>query len=387
VRKFRTGVAGIHSGLFGLLVFAAFLGGLLVLLAVRFTGLGQTLVVQPPTQQEEAPLPQQNVQPRKETGYENSTIEVVEKVGPAVVMITTTKLVEVNDFFFGLVGYREVQGLGSGVIFRKDGYILTNNHVISKAEKILAVLSDGRSFPAEVVGADPLTDLAVLKIKGDNLPTAGFGDSDRLRVGQMAIAIGNPIGETLKNTVTVGVISALGRSLQINQNVTLGDLIQTDASINPGNSGGPLLDSKGRVIGINTAIIQEAQGIGFAIPISRAAEISNLLIKEGRVRRGGIGIRYIPFDRSSKKMAESRFRINLPTDEGFLITTVLQGGPADQAGLRVGDVIVAINGQSISDGVDFQRLDLRVGDKLIMEIYRKKKKMTVTVIAEEIKGT
>ncbi|HHU51391.1 MAG TPA: PDZ domain-containing protein [Firmicutes bacterium] len=374
-----------RSGLFSLLIIAAFLGGFLVLLAVRFTGLGQALVITPPAPEEVLPPPEEK-KTENELGYERSTIEVVEKVGPAVVMITTTKLVEVNDFFFGLVGYREVQGLGSGVIFRKDGYILTNNHVISKAEKIIVILSDGRSFAAQVVGADPLTDLAVIKISGENLPTAEFGNSDRLKVGQIAIAIGNPIGESLNNTVTVGVISALGRSLEIEKGVTLANLIQTDASINPGNSGGPLLDSQGKIIGINTAIIQEAQGIGFAIPINKAAEISSLLIKEGRVRRGGIGIRYIPYDQSSKKLAETRFGIRLPTDEGFLVTSVQRGGPADKAGLRAGDVIIAINGQSIKDGVDFQGLDLRVGDKVTMVVYRNKRKITLTIIAAEIRG-
>ncbi|HEY8345485.1 MAG TPA: trypsin-like peptidase domain-containing protein [Bacillota bacterium] len=374
-----------RSGLFSLLIIAAFLGGFLVLLAVRFTGLGQALVITPPAPEEVLPPPEEK-RVDGESSYERSTIEVVEKVGPAVVMITTTKLVEVNDFFFGLVGYREVQGLGSGVIFRKDGYILTNNHVISKAEKIIVILSDGRSFAAQVVGADPLTDLAVIKINGENLPTAEFGDSDRLKVGQIAIAIGNPIGESLNNTVTVGVISALGRSLEIEKGVTLANLIQTDASINPGNSGGPLLDSQGKIIGINTAIIQEAQGIGFAIPINKAAEISGLLIKEGRVRRGGIGIRYIPYDQSSKKLAETRFGIRLPTDEGFLVTSVQKGGPADKAGLKAGDVIVAINGQSIKEGVDFQGLDLRVGDKVTMEVYRNKRKMTFTIIAAELRS-
>lgn len=386
MKEYRTDFYESRHGLFGLLIIAAFLGGLLVLLAVKFTGLGQALLITPPAQEEILP-PQEEVKTETKPDFERSTIEVVERVGPAVVMITTTKLVEVNDFFFGLVGYREIQGLGSGVIFRKDGYILTNNHVISKAEKIIAVLSDGRSFSAEVVGADPLTDLAVLKINGENLPTAEFGNSDRLKVGQSAIAIGNPIGESLNNTVTVGVISALGRSLEIEKGVTLANLIQTDASINPGNSGGPLLDSSGRIIGINTAIIQEAQGIGFAIPINKAAEISGLLIKEGRVRRGGIGIRYIPYDQSSKKLAESRFGIRLPTDEGFLVTSVQRGAPADKAGLKAGDVIVAINGQSIADGVDFQGLDLRVGDKVIMEVYRNKKKLTITIIAAEIRGS
>ena len=250
-----------RSGLFSLLIIAAFLGGFLVLLAVRFTGLGQALVITPPAPEEVLPPPEEK-KTENELGYERSTIEVVEKVGPAVVMITTTKLVEVNDFFFGLVGYREVQGLGSGVIFRKDGYILTNNHVISKAEKIIVILSDGRSFAAQVVGADPLTDLAVIKISGENLPTAEFGNSDRLKVGQIAIAIGNPIGESLNNTVTVGVISALGRSLEI-EKVTK-NLIQTDVV---SGSRRTLLDSQGKPsVSIRPSL---RSGISFAIPINK----------------------------------------------------------------------------------------------------------------------
>lgn len=384
MNDFRRWQSPYRPGFFGLLIAAAFIGGLLVLLAVRFTGLGQALVVNPPAQESPQPSPAPAA-PRNITNFEAATVEVVEKVGPAVVMITTTQLVEVKDFFFGLVGYREVPGLGSGVIFRKDGYILTNNHVINQAEKIQVVLSDGRTFPATIVGSDPYTDLAVLKINGSNLPSAEFGKSSNLRVGQLAIAIGNPIGEGLKNTVTLGVISALGRTLQISENTSLRDLIQTDASINPGNSGGPLLDSDGKVIGINTAIIKEAQGIGFAIPIDKAAEVARMLIEEGRVRRGAIGITYIPYDRSNRRLVESRFGISLPVDEGFLITSVLPNGPAVKAGLKPGDVVVKINNQPLAEGADFQGLDLRVGDKVTMEIYRGRKRFTVTVTAEEIR--
>lgn len=383
MKEYRFDRQPFRLGLFGLLMVAAFIGGVMVLLAVKYTGLGQALVINQPPAQEESVPSREPIESRTITDYETATIRVIEKVGPAVVMITTTKLLEVNDFFFGLVGYREVQGLGSGVIFQKDGYILTNNHVISKAETILAVLSDGRSFSAKVIGSDPYTDLAVLKIEGKDLPTVDFGDSDKLSVGQTAIAIGNPIGEGLKNTVTVGVISALRRTLKIEGNISLRDLIQTDASINPGNSGGPLLNSAGKVIGINTAIIQEAQGIGFAIPINKASEVAFLLIKEGRVRRGTIGITYIPYDRSNRRLVESKFRIQLPSEDGFLITSVVSNGPAAKAGIKPGDVVVKINETSLAEGANFQGLDLRVGDRVVIEIIREKKSQTIEVVATE----
>ncbi|HBT15616.1 MAG TPA: serine protease [Firmicutes bacterium] len=363
---------------------AAFMGGLLVLLAVKYTGLGQALVLPPSIQQEEAKPPEiQPPQPIQMTDYETATVRVVDQVGPSVVMITTTSLVEVKDFFFGLVGYRPVQGLGSGVIFREDGHILTNYHVIENAEEVVVVLSDGRKVSAKLIGADPDNDLAVLKIEGKDFSVAKFGRSENLRVGQMAIAIGNPIGEGLKNTVTVGVISALGRSIATGEQSALRDLIQTDASINPGNSGGPLLDSEGRVIGINTAIIKEAQGIGFAIPIDKAGETADLIIK-GKLRRpGAIGISYVPFDQTNKKLIEKRFRINLPVEQGFLITQVFSG-PASKAGLKAGDIVIAINGQEITKGANFTGLDLKVGDRLTMEIYRNGRKHKVEMTAGPI---
>lgn len=379
-------------GLFPMLLVAAFLGGVLVLLAVKYTGLGDALVVpvpqaQPTPQQEPltppVALPQADT---KITDFESATTQVVQTVGPAVVMITTTRLVEVNDFFRG-AGYREASALGSGVIFRKEGYILTNNHVISQAEKIIVVLPDGRSAEGRVIGADPMTDLAVVKIDLKNLPVAKLGDSDKLRVGQLAVAIGNPLEESLSNTVTVGVVSALGRTLRVSDEMPLRGLIQTDASINPGNSGGPLLDSEGRVVGINTAIIQEAQGIGFAIPINMAKSVSQQLISEGRVRRGGIGIKYIPFDRYVRPLAERRFRINLPVDEGLLITEVNRGGPADKAGLQPGDVLVKIAGHSVSPQRDIREIiaDFKIGQQVKVEFYRGETRRQIRVTVTEVK--
>ncbi len=378
--KFREGPFSSRTSLFTLLVVAAFMGGLLVLLAVRFTGLGPALVLPPAVQQEET---EQEVRPLQITDYEQATIEVVNTVGPSVVMITTTSLVEVKDFFFGLVGYQPVQGLGSGVIFRSDGHILTNYHVIEKAEEIIVVLNNGQEFPAKLVGADPDNDLAVLKIEGKKYPAAKFGSSENLRVGQMAIAIGNPIGESLKNTVTAGVISATDRSIATGERSALRDLIQTDASINPGNSGGPLLNSKGEVIGINTAIIEEAQGIGFAIPINKAREIAEAIIKGELRRPGAIGISYVPFEGANKELLERRFQIDLPVEQGFLITRVFSG-PAAKAGLKAGDIVVAINGQQIKEGADFTGLDLKVGDRVTMEIYRGNRQFKVEITAEPL---
>lgn len=380
------------SGIFPLMLMAAFLGGLMVLLAVRYTGLGDALVVPPPQTQpapqtapEEPTPPAQPEATIRITDFEAATTRVVQRVGPAVVMITTTRLVEVNDFFLR-GAYREIPALGSGVIFRKDGYILTNNHVTNRADKIIVVLPDGRRAEARIVGADPLTDLAVIKIELTNLPTATLGDSDKLRVGQLAVAIGNPLEESLSNTVTVGVVSALGRSLQVSEGLPLRGLIQTDASINPGNSGGPLLDSEGRVVGINTAIIQEAQGIGFAIPINTAKSVADQLIRDGRVRRGGIGIRYIPFDKHIRPLAEQRFRIKIPVDNGLLITDVNSGAPAHEAGLRPGDVVVKVAGHEVSPQRDIREIiaNLKIGQQVQLEYYRgETRHQTRVTIAEQ----
>lgn len=380
-------------GTFTMLLAAAFLGGLLVLLAVKFTGLGQILALRESTPQQPQRIivpapPSPQLLPQRITDYESAITGVVRQVGPAVVMITTTKMVEVNDFFFGPSGYREVQGLGSGVIFRRDGYILTNNHVISQAEKILVVLADGRSVPGRIVGADAYTDLAVVKIDLSNLPTANMGDSNQLQVGQLAIAIGNPLGESLNNTVTTGVVSALGRTIQVSSGNPLRGLIQTDASINPGNSGGPLLDSSGRIIGINTAIIQQAQGIGFAIPINTAKTIAQQLIQKGHISRGGIGISYIPYDSQIRPEVEKHFNIKLPVSAGLLVTDVQAGGPADKAGMKPSDVIVKVNGRQVSTEKDLRDIvkDIKIGQRVTIEFYRGKTLQKAVIQVQEVKG-
>lgn len=275
--------------------------------------------------------------------FDNAVTQVVEQVGPSVVKIAARQKVAVDTFFFQ--GEQEREGIGSGVVISEDGLILTNNHVVENAEAIRVFFSGGRSADADVVGLDPLSDLALLKVSGDGLPAARLGDSDELAVGQYVVAIGNPF--RFDNSVTFGVISALGRDISIDPELELDltDMIQTDASINPGNSGGPLLDMDGRVIGINTAIFQPAQGIGFAIPVNTAKEIISQLQRWGKVPRLGIlGGSLTP---EIADAFEERFGQPPGATRGAYIVRVLQGTPADRAGLKPGEVVVAVDGRSI----------------------------------------
>jgi len=277
----------------------------------------------------------------------NSYAAAAKRASPAVVSITTSKAPvrgpHANDpwfqFFFGDRS-RQIQeepqvGLGSGVIVSTDGYLLTNNHVIEGADEIEVLLADGRKASAKVVGADPDTDVAVLKISLERLPAITFGDTDALQVGDVVLAIGNPFG--VGQTVTSGIVSALGRNqLGIN---TFENFIQTDAAINPGNSGGALVDANGNLLGINTAIFSRtggSLGIGFAIPVSTAKLVMEGLVKDGQVTRGWIGVE--PRD-LTPEIAET---FNLPIKEGVLITGVLQDGPASAGGIRPGDVVVKV---------------------------------------------
>jgi len=240
----------------------------------------------------------------------------------------------------------DTRASGSGVIVDGNGYILTNNHVIENAQDIVVRLSDARKFTAKLVGSDPKTDLAVLKVEAATpLPVAELGDSDALRVGQWAIAIGNPFG--LDRTVTVGIISATART-RVGV-TTYENFIQTDASINPGNSGGPLLNLDGRVIGVNTAIVASGQGIGFSIPINMAREVMRQLITSGRVVRGWLGV--VIQDLNDQLAASFGAR----EKEGVLVADVMRGGPAESGGLRVGDIIVEFDGTRITEVPDLQR--------------------------------
>ena len=277
------------------------------------------------------------------------------RASPAVVSITASKAPErrpgsprsddpVFQFFFGDRSRQsEPQvGLGSGVIVSSDGYLLTNNHVIEGADDVEVMLTDGRQARAKLVGTDPESDLAVLKIELDRLPAIAFGDADQLQVGDVVLAIGNPFG--VGQTVTSGIVSALGRNqLGIN---TFENFIQTDAAINPGNSGGALVDTNGALLGINTAIYSRtggSLGIGFAIPVSTARQVMDGLIKEGQVTRGWIGVE--PRD-LTPEIAQT---LNLPIKQGVLITGVLQSGPASAGGLRPGDVVVKIAGAPVAN--------------------------------------
>jgi Do/DeqQ family serine protease len=264
------------------------------------------------------------------------------KAAPAVVSINTSKAVRhprSNDpwfqFFFGDQGTQEQSGLGSGVIISPDGYILTNNHVVEGADDIEVTLTDSRQAKATVIGTDPETDLAILKIDLDKLPVIVLGNSDQVAVGDRVLAIGNPFG--VGQTVTSGIISALGRSqLGIN---TFENFIQTDAAINPGNSGGALVDIGGNLLGINTAIYSRSggsMGIGFAIPVSTAKMVLDGIVKDGKVTRGWIGVEP---NELSPELAET---FGVKADAGVIITGVLQAGPAAQAGMRPGDVIVKV---------------------------------------------
>lgn len=291
---------------------------------------------------------------------QQTLIQASEKVIPAVVNVRIVQLT--HDMFYNVVPRK---GLGSGIIFSKEGYILTNEHVIHKAKEIKVVLPDGREFEGKVIGSDPRVDLAVVKIKAANLPVAKLGDSDKLKPGEFCIAIGNPFG--LQNTVTFGVVSATGRHIQESPEKILEDLIQTDAAINPGNSGGPLINIQGEVIGINTAVIPYAQGIGFSISINTAKDIIDELIKYGKVIRPWLGIYYLPVTSQIKK------RFNLSVDTGVYVAKVVPEGPADKGGIKEGDVIVKVNDQNIKTAQVLKEImkKMKVGERISLLVVRR----------------
>jgi serine protease Do len=289
--------------------------------------------------------------------------EVAQMIGPTVVQITS-----IQQSIFGVR-----QGIGSGVIVRKDGYIITNRHVVEGVNNVAVTLANGHTLNAQVLGSDPRVDIAIVKINAENLPVAPLGNSDKLVVGEPAIAIGNPLG--LQRTVTSGVISALGRVVPA-EGVTLDDMIQTDAAINPGNSGGPLVNIRGQVIGINTVIAQSpGGGLGFAVPSNVAAQVFKSFLSKGRVVILWIGVQYGPI---TPDIAQA---YHLPVDSGLLVAGVVPGGPADRAGLQKNDIIVSINGKRIVQGTELQQVirDGNVGDTVTLEILRNGKKLTVKV--------
>jgi Do/DeqQ family serine protease len=306
---------------------------------------------------------------------------VSKKVTPSVVNISTVSrkkviqpLFEANPLFedfFGAPQTRRDKSLGSGILISKDGYIVTNDHVVRDAESIQVKLSNDKVYDAKVIGSDQKTDIAVIKINATDLPTAVLGDSDKLDVGQWAIAIGNPFG--LDRTMTVGVISATGRS---NMGIeTYENFIQTDASINPGNSGGPLLNVYGEVIGINTAIVAAGQGIGFAIPINMAKPVFSQLIQKGNVSRGYMGVTIQPV---TEELAQS---FGLKQAKGALVNDVIKGGPADKAGIRQGDVITGLNGSEVKDPSHLQRqvAEAGIGKVAKISIFRDGKLLELSI--------
>lgn len=269
---------------------------------------------------------------------------------------------------------QQVSNLGSGVIVSPNGYILTNHHVVDAADEIHIALSDGRTLPAKIVGSDPETDLAVLKINANNLPSITFGISDQLKVGDWLLAIGNPFG--VGQTVTLGIVSALGRTqLGIN---TFENFIQTDAAINPGNSGGALVDGAGNLVGINSAIYSRtggSQGIGFAIPVSLAKQVMEQIIREGGVTRGWVGIEVQDM---TPELVDS---FGIKNDEGALIAGVLKGGPADRAGVKPGDVLLKVNGKPVTDSSSLLNLIaiLKPGETAKLSVARKNLNLEFTV--------
>jgi S1-C subfamily serine protease len=266
--------------------------------------------------------------------FSRTVVDVADHTGPAVVAVRRRAPEHDPDNPFA-----PVLGAGSGVIITPDGYVLTNDHVVRGASRLDAVLSDGSSIEARIVGEDPDTDLALLRLARGGLPTATIGDSSALRVGQLVVAIGNPLG--LQATVTAGVISALHRTLRGVSGRLIEDVVQTDAALNPGNSGGALVDSAGRLIGITTAIVGGAQGICFAVPIDTAKWVVPELLREGRVVRGYLGLagQTQPFDRRLGR------RLGLAVPAGVLIASLAERGPAATAGLRAGDLILAVDGE------------------------------------------
>lgn len=311
--------------------------------------------------------------------YSQAVVGAAEKLSPSVVKIDVAQAAKSRSG-----EPRERQGGGSGFVFTPDGLILTNSHVVHEATRIQISFADGRRFPASTIGDDPATDLAVVRVDVPNddapsLVAAPLGDSQKLRVGQLAIAIGNPYG--FQYTVTAGVVSALGRSLRSYSGRMIDDVIQTDASLNPGNSGGPLVTSDGHVIGVNTATIMGAQGLCFAIGINTAKFVAGRLLQEGRIRRSYIGVeaQTTPLHRRLVRF------YNLPQETGVVVISVTAGTPGQKAGLREGDVIVALDGRSVAGVDDLHRLltDARVGVSSSLTVLRWTEKLELKVVPEE----
>jgi serine protease Do len=305
---------------------------------------------------------------------DESIVEVIEKVTKSVVNINTLRVFQ--DVFYRAV---PVKGMGSGFILDERGYVLTNNHVIENAERIVATLTDGRVLEGKLAGTCKSTDIAVIKFDANNLAASELGDSDNLRVGQRVFAIGNPFGLAGGPTVTSGVISALKRTIDSRRGV-FKDLVQTDAAINPGNSGGPLIDTEGKIIAISTAIIPYAQGIGFAIPINAAKYCSREIILYGAVRRPWLGITGLNI---TEKVADY---YELPVNKGVLVVNIAPDSPVDKAGIRQGDIVLEFDNKKVDRVEDLQSvlLERKPGDRAELTILRGLKTGRLELILERV---
>ncbi|HEX3100012.1 MAG TPA: trypsin-like peptidase domain-containing protein [Patescibacteria group bacterium] len=340
---------------------------------------------------------------------ENAVVDAVKKANPAVVAITISKNVPTYEQYMqnipGVFGNMQIPqvrqngtklqevGGGSGFLVSADGYIVTNKHVVADETAQYTVLTnDGKKYDAKVVGRDPILDLAVIKIDGSNFPSLNFGDSDQVQVGQTTIAIGNALGE-FRNTVSTGIVSGLARSITASDHAggseNLDQLIQTDASINPGNSGGPLLNLSGEVIGVNVAVANDANGIGFALSANSVKNVVDSVKKTGKIVRPYLGVRYTPVTPELQKAN------NLSVDYGVLVSqgatptelAVLPGSPADKAGIQANDIILEVDGKKLDDTYSLSNAvgSKNVGDRITLKILSKGTEKTITVTLEELK--
>ena len=378
-----------------LFIIAAFLGG------IFFTTLGANLLNKgeltavskaAPAPYEEGTTAISADRVKSALALEDAFTLVAESVNPTVVQIRSEKVIQQDrafqgtpfEEFFSPFGERSPgqdyrsEGLGSGVIARSDGYIITNNHVIAGADELEVRLYDGNFYDAEVVGTDPLSDLAVIKIDADNLPSISYGVNDQIRVGQWVMAVGSPLSQDLGNTVTVGIVSALGRTSDQIRNLNLfASFIQTDAAINPGNSGGPLVDLQGRLIGINSAIYSRSggyQGIGFAIPVDVVENVATQLIDSGTVSRGFLGV---GFEGISETLSK-----NLDVPRGAAqIASIRPGSAAEKSGLRESDIVVAVDGYELQDANQIRTIigNKHPGDTVELDVLRNNRELTIAV--------
>jgi S1-C subfamily serine protease len=305
--------------------------------------------------------------------YSSAVVRVVETVGPSVVSIS------VRGAHTGPGRGRDRGGAGSGVLFTPDGYILTNAHVVRSARAVEVALTDGSTHAAQVRGVDPATDLAVISIEGSSLPHATLGESARLKVGQLCVAIGNPLG--FSSTVSAGVISALGRNMRGQDGRMMENIIQSDVALNPGNSGGPLVDTHARVIGINTAMIFGAQGLSFAVPVDTARWVIGQIMTSGKVRRSWLGV----VAQNRKIDPRIRHHLRLIQESGVEVMTVEPGGPAAAAGVRDGDIVLALDGKPVHHVDDVHRVlgQWPIGRAIAIALLRRIERVDVIVVPTE----